>query len=170
MCIVSSFSCQHYLKGRWRRRELGAGGLGGRGWAGGGGRSGMLYFYFPSFEGSCLFVHGAVDFSQLHLIVFFPLSFSIRDRARGEKRRSCSASGLGAGPENIYNRHIAPCSASQASVPPPLRHPPATRSPSFTPPTPHPSLPPSPPLRSSSIDAGSHTCHLSLLIMHGRCC
>lgn len=34
----------------------------------------MLYFYFPSFEGSCLFVHGAVDFPGVHLIVFLSLS------------------------------------------------------------------------------------------------
>lgn len=46
------------------------------------------------------------------------------------------------------------------------------------PPTPHnPSsplysslLPPPSLLPSLSIDVGSHTCHLSLLIMHGRCC
>lgn len=44
---------------------------GGGGGVGGGGKGGMLYFYFPSFEGSCLFVHGTVDFPASFDIVFF---------------------------------------------------------------------------------------------------
>lgn len=101
----------------------------------------------------------------------FSLSLSFYKRQEGGKKElklfSFGASGRGQR-IYIYNRHIALCSASQAFGCPPPPSPP--HPPPFfysSDPSPLPSLPPP---RSSSIDAGSHTCHLSLLIMHGRCC
>lgn len=71
------------------------------------------------------------------------------------KKISCPASSLGVGRGNKLS--AVPFSAFQASGASP--HFPLYSS---DPPS---SLPPS-----LSIDVGSHTCHLSLLIMHGRCC
>lgn len=50
MCIVSSFSCQHFSKPSQRKEE------------------GGIVFYFSPFEGSCLFAHNPV---YLYCIVWF---------------------------------------------------------------------------------------------------
>lgn len=147
MCFVSSFSCQHFFKPPQRKEE-----------------GGKVLFYFSPFEGSCLFAHNPVYLYRNIWFLFLKTILS----AAAVCQRSCPTSSLRVPLKGINYQpplfllfrplvatHSPNTSANTSTLPSLLLRP------LLLPP----SLPPS-----STIDAGSHTCHLSLLIMHGRCC
>lgn len=135
-----------------------------KGGGGGGGRD--VVVLFSPFWGFLFICTRRCLFSRFIWYLFF--LFSEADNAEGrveelysavvsvKKKISCPASSRGVGRGNKLS--AVPFSAFQASGASP--HFPLYSS---DPPS---SLPPP----SLSIDVGSHTCHLSLLIMHGRCC